>query len=210
MSRFAQARFLLSAASATQFPADRGAEVAFAGRSNAGKSSAINAILARRSLARTGKTPGSTRLVNFFELGSDRRVVDLPGYGYARVTERERLEWAPLIEALRERRSLQGLFLIVDARRGIAAADLALLEWADPAARRVHVLLAKADKLSRREAAGALRSAEQILRSRASAQLFSAFGEGVVEAQQLLTSWLAPAPEADKKFPGGRTATGAD
>ncbi len=210
MSRFAQARFLLSAASATQFPADRGAEVAFAGRSNAGKSSAINAILARRSLARTGKTPGSTRLVNFFELGSDRRVVDLPGYGYARVTERERLEWAPLIEALRKRRSLQGLFLIIDARRGIAAADLALLEWADPAARRVHVLLAKADKLSRREAAGALRSAEQILRSRASAQLFSAFGEGVVEAQQRLTSWLAPAPEADKKFPGGRTATGAD
>lgn len=190
MSRFAQARFLLSAAAVAQFPADRGVEVAFAGRSNAGKSSAINTILARRALARTSKTPGRTRLINFFELGDDRRLVDLPGYGYARVTERERLEWGPLIEALRSRQSLSGLFLIVDVRRGIGHADLALLEWADPATRRVHVLLTKADKLNRREAAEALRAARQALGSRASAQLFSAFGEGLKEAQEVLMSWL--------------------
>jgi GTP-binding protein len=227
MSRFAQARFLLSAAAAAQFPADRGAEVAFAGRSNAGKSSAINAILARRSLARTSKTPGRTRLINFFELGGECRVVDLPGYGYARVTQRERLEWGPLTEALRERRSLSGLFLIVDARRGIGQADLALLEWADPAARRVHVLLAKADKLTRQEAADVLRAARQVLGGRASAQLFSIFGEGLAQAQQVLVSWLTEGVPGDasvedsdsartsgpaqrKKFPGGREATGAD
>ncbi len=192
MSRFAEARFLLSAAASAQFPTDRGAEVAFAGRSNAGKSSAINAILARRSLARASKTPGRTRLVNFFDLGAERRIVDLPGYGYARVSERERLEWGPLIDALRARRSLYGLFVIVDARRGVGEADLALVEWADPAARRIHVLLAKADKLNRRQAAEALRTARQVLRSRASAQLFSAVtGEGLEEAQQVLASWLA-------------------
>ncbi len=192
MSRFAEARFLLSAAASAQFPTDRGAEVAFAGRSNAGKSSAINAILARRSLARASKTPGRTRLVNFFDLGAERRIVDLPGYGYARVSERERLEWGPLIDALRARRSLYGLFVIVDARRGVGEADLALVEWADPAARRIHVLLAKADKLNRRQAAQALRTAQQALRSRASAQLFSAVnGEGLEEAQQVLASWLA-------------------
>ncbi len=192
MSRFAETRFLLSAAAATQFPPDRGAEVAFAGRSNAGKSSAINAILSRRSLARASKTPGRTRLLNFFEVGVDRRIIDLPGYGYARVAARERLEWGPLIEALRGRRSLHGLFLIVDARRGVSAADLALVEWADPAARRIHALLTKADKLNRREAAEALRAARQALQGRASAQLFSAVGgEGLEEAQRVLAAWLA-------------------
>ncbi len=194
MSRFAEAQFLLSVAAVGQFPPDRGVEVAFAGRSNAGKSSAINAILGRRSLARASKTPGRTRLLNFFELGADRRIVDLPGYGYSRVPERERLEWGPLIEALRKRRSLHGLFLIVDARRGVGEADLALIEWADPAARRIHVLLTKADKLNRREAAEGLRTAQRTLQSRASAQLFSAVGgEGLAEAQQVLATWLAGA-----------------
>jgi GTP-binding protein len=194
MSRFAEARFLLSAAAPEQFPPDRGAEVAFAGRSNAGKSSAINAILARRSLARTSKTPGRTRLLNFFELGAERRIVDLPGYGYARVPEAERLEWGPLIGALRGRGSLRGLFLIVDARRGVQEADLALVEWAQPAVRHVHALLTKADKLKRQDAAKALREAQGRLESRVSAQLFSAIdGEGLAEAQQLLTSWLSSA-----------------
>ncbi len=206
MSRFAEARFLLSAAAATQFPPDRGAEVAFAGRSNAGKSSAINAVLARRSLARASKTPGRTRLVNFFDLGAGRRIVDLPGYGYARVPEHERLEWGPLVGALRERRSLHGVFLIVDARRGVGAADLALVEWADPAARRIHVLLTKADKLRRREAAEALRAARQALRGRASAQLFSAVGgEGLAEAQQVLADWLAAAETVEPASRDGRT-----
>jgi GTP-binding protein len=191
MSRFAEARFVLSAAAPVQFPPDLGAEVAFAGRSNAGKSSAINAILARRALARTSKTPGRTRLINFFELQAERRIVDLPGYGFARVPQRERLDWGPLIDALRGRASLRGLFLIVDARRGVGESDLALVDWADPAARRVHVLLAKSDKLNRREAAAALPSARRRLGDRVSAQLFSAFdGQGLTEAQHVLASWL--------------------
>jgi GTP-binding protein len=191
MSRFAQAQFLLSAASARQFPPDRGREVAFAGRSNAGKSSAINAILARRALARTGKQPGQTRLINFFDLGAERRIVDLPGYGYAQVPQRERLEWGPLIDALRGRHSLRGLFLVVDARRGLGESDLALIEWAEPARRSVHVLLTKSDKLNRSEASRALKTARDALDSVASAQLFSApGGEGVAEAQQVLERWV--------------------
>lgn len=215
MSRFPQARFLLSVASVAQFPPDHGVEVAFAGRSNAGKSSAINAVLARRALARTGKTPGQTRLLNYFELGAARRLVDLPGYGYARVSERERQGWGPLLERLRERRSLRGLFLIVDARRGLGPLDLDLIDWAAPEARRVHVLLTKADKLNRREADGVLRAAQELLAEQAaarcldglpfSAQLFSASdGRGVPEAQRVLASWLDGAsmtPENDSSAP---------
>lgn len=192
MSRFAEAHFLLSAAAARQFPPDRGVEAAFAGRSNAGKSSAINAILARRALARTSKTPGRTRLLNFFDLGGERRIVDLPGYGYAQVPERERAGWSGLIDALRGRRSLRGLFLIVDARRGLGEADLALIEWADPSVRAVHVLLTKADKLSRRQSAEALSSARAHLQGGVTAQLFSAVtGDGLTGAQRVLTTWLA-------------------
>ena len=132
MSRFPNVRFLISAAAATQFPPDDGAEVAFAGRSNAGKSSAINAIAQRRALARTSKAPGRTRLVNFFEVMPRGRIVDLPGYGYASAPENERRTWAPLIDALRARARSSGLFLIVDARRGISASDQGLIAWADP------------------------------------------------------------------------------
>jgi GTP-binding protein len=191
MSRFEQARFLLSAAAPRQFPPDTGAEVAFAGRSNSGKSSAINAIVQRRSLARTSKTPGRTRLLNFFELAPMRRLVDLPGYGYASVSQAERGAWGPLIEALRERACLRGLFVIVDARRGVSAGDERLLEWAAPR-QRVHVLLSKADKLGRSEAARALRAAASRLGGRASVQLFSALeGTGVAEARETLAAWLA-------------------
>src|ERR1700744_5045628 len=115
--RFSQGRFLTSAAAPAQFPADLGAEVAFVGRSNAGKSTAINAIVARHGLARTSKTPGRTRLLNFFSLGEARRIVALPGYGFAEGPREERASWAPLIDALRPRTSLKGLFLIVDSRR---------------------------------------------------------------------------------------------
>ncbi|HXS26951.1 MAG TPA: ribosome biogenesis GTP-binding protein YihA/YsxC [Steroidobacteraceae bacterium] len=201
---FAHARFLLSVASLAQFPPDHGAEVAFAGRSNAGKSSALNAILARRALARTGKTPGRTRLLNYFELGAAARIVDLPGYGYAQVSERERLAWQPLLARLRERRSLRGLFLIIDARREVTALDLALIDWAAHAP--VHVLLTKADKLNRSDAARALRNARAAL-SQPTVQLFSAVsGEGVSEAQQVLREWLG-----DKKTPEtSGEVTGAD
>ncbi len=191
MSRFNQVQFLISAASPAQFPADVGAEVAFVGRSNAGKSSAINAITQRHGLARTSKTPGRTQLLNFFELGPQRRLVDLPGYGYANVPDQQRNTWPPLIDALRERASLQGLFVIVDARRGLKDGDAGLLDWARPG-QRVHVLLSKADKLNRSEGAQALRAATAALAGRASVQLFSALkGTGVEAAQRTLESWLA-------------------
>ena len=207
MSRFPEARFLVSAASAAQFPADVGAEVAFAGRSNAGKSSAINAIVQRQGLARTSKTPGRTRLLNFFALGPANRLVDLPGYGYANAPPSERRTWPALMEALRSRASLRGLFLIVDARRGLTAGDVALLAWADPG-QRVHVLLSKADKLSRGERAAVLKAASGRLGAAASAQLFSALnGTGVRQAQDTLEAWLAA--QRGIKNPGGVTA-GAD
>jgi GTP-binding protein len=208
VAAFPNAKFLVSAAAPGQFPADRGAEVAFAGRSNAGKSSAINAIVGRQGLARTSKTPGRTRLINFFELSPEERIVDLPGYGYASAPESERRTWPRLIEALRERGALKGLFVIVDARRGIGEGDEALLAWASPG-QRVHVLLSKADKLSRNEGRQALAAAARALRGRATVQLFSAHARaGVDEAQGVLRSWLipgtrnAPPPQAasdDKK-----------
>ena len=191
MNRFAQAQFLLSAASPSQFPVDRGTEVAFAGRSNAGKSSAINAITGRRSLARTSKTPGQTRLLNFFELAPGRRIVDLPGYGYASVPEPERRKWAPLIGALRNRASLKGLFLIVDSRRGLMEGDLELIEWANPELRAVHILLSKSDKLNRREATQLLQATTEALDGHATVQLFSAVDKtGVADAQRVLHGWL--------------------
>jgi len=191
MSRFAEVRFLVSAATPAQFPADVGAEVAFAGRSNAGKSSAINAIVQRQGLARTSKTPGRTRLLNFFALGPAWRLVDLPGYGYAGGPAAERRTWPVLIEALRRRASLKGLFVVVDARRGLTQADEGLIEWVEPR-QRLHVLLAKADKLTRSAGLAALRAASGRLGSRASVQLFSArSATGLKQAQDTLEAWLA-------------------
>jgi GTP-binding protein len=194
MSRFDEASFLTSVASAAQFPADAGAEVAFAGRSNAGKSSAINAITQRRGLARTSKTPRRTRLLNYFELAPSKRLVDLPGYGYASVAQRDRETWLALLERLRSRASLKGLFVIVDSRRGLTDGDHSLIDWVQ-GEHRLHVLLSKADKLSRSEAAAAHRAAAARLGARGTVQLFSALrGIGVREAQDTLTAWLAMTP----------------
>jgi GTP-binding protein len=193
VSLFPHVQFLLSAAQPVQFPADRGAEVAFAGRSNAGKSSAINMIVQRHGLARVSRTPGRTRLLNFFEVGADRRIVDLPGYGYAAAPDAERRTWAPLIGALRERESLRGLVLIVDSRRGVAAEDENLIAWAREGGREVavHVLLSKSDKLNRSESTKALREAKAALGASATVQLFSVLDKtGVQEAQRTLQSWL--------------------
>ncbi len=208
MSRFPHAEFLISAAAPVQFPADEGAEVAFVGRSNAGKSSAINAIVQRQGLARTSKTPGRTRLLNFFDLGGQRRIVDLPGYGYASAPEAERRTWRPMIEALKDRRSLRGLFVIVDARRGVTAGDEGLLDWSAPE-HHIHVLLSKADKLNRSEGIKVLREATAALAGRdATVQLFSAHSRaGVEEAQNALAGWLAEKAESqvmpDRKNPDG-------
>ena len=191
MSLFPQAHFLLSVARFDQFPADLGTEVAFAGRSNSGKSSAINAITARNGLARTSKTPGRTKLLNFFELEPDRRIIDLPGYGYAQASPDERAQWTGLIEALPGRESLIGLFLIVDIRRGITAQDEQLIGWAGDAGWQVHVLLAKCDKLNQRERATALKDASKHLVDGMTAQIFSAHDKtGVQDAQKRLVAML--------------------
>lgn len=177
MSRFPDVRFMLSVAAATQFPPDVGAEVAFAGRSNAGKSSAINCLVGRRDFARTSKTPGRTQLVNFFALSEGRRLVDLPGYGYARVTDVMREHWRTLMTRyFDQRRSLSGLMLVVDSRRGIGDFDRQMLEWAMALGCACHVLLTKADKLSRQESATALGVAKQELAvyGETTVQLFSA------------------------------------
>ena len=196
MSRLGEARFLTSVAATAQFPADVGAEVAFAGRSNAGKSSAINAITQRRGLARTSKTPGRTRLLNYFELAPARRLVDLPGYGYASVAAAERDVWLPLLEGLRARASLKGLFVIVDSRRGLTEGDEGIFEWAQ-GDHRLHVLLSKADKLNRGESAAVLRATSARLAGRGTVQLFSALrGIGLHEAQETLAAWLGLAPRS--------------
>jgi GTP-binding protein len=203
---FSQARFLVSAASPGQFPPDQGAEIAFAGRSNSGKSSAINTLTGRQGLARISKTPGRTRLINFFELQSGARFVDLPGYGYAEVSNTERASWLPMLEALRGRTSLRGLCLIVDSRRGIQAEDSELIAWADPALRQVHVLLTKADKLKKNEARVQVDKARRLLGNAATVQLFSSQdGGGLVEARKRVAAMLA-----EKKTPATLRPPGSD
>jgi GTP-binding protein len=193
MPQFPDARFLTSAWQAAQFVPDDGSEVAFAGRSNAGKSSAINAIVNRRDFARTSKTPGRTQLINFFALESGRRLVDLPGYGYAKVSQEMRDHWRRLLDAyFRRRRSLAGMFVVVDSRRGIGDFDRQMLDWAAGLDCGVHVLLTKADKLSRADAARALAQARRDLPAEVSVQLFSVpDSQGIDEARQRLAGFLA-------------------
>jgi GTP-binding protein len=192
-SSYQHAHLIESAALPAQFPLDEGAEVAIAGRSNAGKSSAINAITGRRALARTSKTPGRTRLVNFFELMPGQRLVDLPGYGYAAGAQADRSRWAALVDALILRRTLRGLILVVDARRAVQEADEQLLAWAEGHARPVHVLLAKSDLLKRTEARTLLASCHERLSDRATVQLFSARESvGIEQAREVIENWLQP------------------
>lgn len=197
MSQFPGVQFLTSAAAPAQFPADQGWEVAVAGRSNCGKSSAINVLLGRHGLARTSRTPGRTQLYNFFELAPGRRLVDLPGYGHASVPGEIRATWGPMAEALRQRECFAAVLLVVDCRRGVGELDLALLDWAERPPARTHVLLSKADKLPRGQAMAAIREATAVIGERASVQLFSAHkGTGVDESRSVLRRWLA---EAQKK-----------
>jgi GTP-binding protein len=174
VNRFPEADFLTSAHRPDQFVPDEGRELAFAGRSNSGKSSAINAALHRRDLARTSKTPGRTQLVNFFSLGGDRRLVDLPGYGYARVSRTLQQHWRGLLEAYLERGSLAGLVLVIDSRRGILEGDEVILDWCGAAQCPVHILLTKADKLTRNAAAQVLREVRAAVARPTTVQLFSA------------------------------------
>ncbi len=191
------ARFLISAPTLAQCPADSGAEVAFAGRSNAGKSSAINALTRQKALARTSKTPGRTQLINHFSLGenAELRLVDLPGYGYAKVPEKVKLEWQRhLSDYLQRRASLRGLVLVMDVRHPLTEFDQTMLGWADDQEMPVHILLTKADKLKRGAAASALqqvRSRLQEWEDLVSIQLFSALkGQGIDTLEQRLDAWL--------------------
>lgn len=191
------ARFLTSAPTLATCPADDGAEVAFAGRSNAGKSSAINTLTQQNALARTSKTPGRTQLINFFTVAgaAERRLVDLPGYGFAKVPEAVKLEWQRhLADYLQHRRSLRGTVLVMDVRHPLTEFDQMMLGWADEAGMPVHLLLTKADKLKRGAAMGALQKVRHAMREwedLVSVQLFSSHDrQGVDELAQRLDSWL--------------------
>jgi len=197
MSIYPSLRFLTSAAEPHQLAPDTGREVAFAGRSNSGKSTAINAITQRSGLARVSRTPGRTQLVNFFELGAGQRLVDLPGYGFAKVPEKMRLHWLGLMEHyFNVRESLVGLMLIVDSRRGLSAQDAAMLEWVLSRQRAAHVLLTKADKLNRRDSQRVLKDTAAACEDTAvTAQLFSARAkQGIDEARLVMQGWLEGQP----------------
>ncbi len=194
---YQHARFLTSAAQLTQLPPDEDFEVAFAGRSNAGKSSALNRITRQKSLARTSKTPGRTQLINFFILDDKRRLVDLPGYGYAKVAEAIKRRWQETMENyLSSRQSLQGLILLMDVRHPLRDIDRQLLSWCWHVGMPVHILLTKVDKLKRGPAQATLLKVRDELNQLApagstSVQLFSALkGIGVEEVQDRLDHWL--------------------
>lgn len=197
-SLYHQTRYILSALHLRDAPLDEGFEVAFAGRSNAGKSSAINAITHHKALARTSKTPGRTQLLNFFEVDEQRRLVDLPGYGYAKVPDSIRNNWRKAMEAyLQERRSLRGVFLLMDIRHPLTDFDWQMIEWCQYRQRPLHIALTKADKLSRGAARGVLLQVQSSLKQQArgmhlTLQLFSAPDRtGVDEAHDVLDQWLA-------------------
>lgn len=197
------ASFVISAPTLATCPDDTGAEVAFAGRSNAGKSSAINALTQQNGLARTSRTPGRTQLINFFSVMNNEalRLVDLPGYGYAKVPEAVKIEWQKhLSDYLRGRFSLRGLVLLMDVRHPLTEFDQMMLSYADQRNMPVHILLTKADKLKKGPASAALQKVRSRLKEwedLVSVQLFSSLKrDGVDTLSQKLDQWLYT-PEED-------------
>lgn len=189
------ASFLTSAAKLNQSPEDTGHEIAFVGRSNAGKSSAINVLCDQRSLARTSKTPGRTQLLNFFALDEERRLVDLPGYGFAKVREGIKRDWqGTLANYLETRQCLKGIIILVDIRHPLKDYDRQMIEWAGGMNLATHILLTKADKLKRGPAAAALLGIKRDIADinpEASIQLFSALKkQGIAEAHEKMNQWL--------------------
>jgi GTP-binding protein len=196
---FNKATFTQSAPSIRECPPEEGVEVAFAGRSNAGKSSAINALTNNSKLARTSKTPGRTQLINFFELSTTQRLVDLPGYGYAKVSREMKEQWQRyLSEYLRSRQCLKGLVLLMDIRHPLQEFDTTMLNWAAEAGMPVHILLTKADKLSRGNAGSTLLAVRNEMKKAqlndlVTVQTFSALkNTGVDLLKVKLQEWLAP------------------
>lgn len=196
MPIFQHARFHLSAHHLRDLPPASGIEVAFAGRSNAGKSSALNTLANHNRLAFVSKQPGRTQLINFFTLGDDKHLVDLPGYGYAKVPEAMRNHWQHVLSRyLSERQSLAGLVLVMDSRHPLTPLDRQMLDWFSPSGRPVHVLLTKSDKLSRSESTILLGKVRQELQATwgiaISVQLFSSLKKlGVEEAEKVLGEWF--------------------
>lgn len=187
--------FLKSAALVSQLPEDSGFEIAFAGRSNAGKSSALNCLTGIKNLARTSKTPGRTQLINLFSLDDQRRLVDLPGYGYAKVPLQVKLEWQKnLAHYLEVRKSLKGLVLLMDIRHPLKELDQMMIDWALHRALPVHIVLTKSDKLSRSEAKNCLLKVERhydLAKHLITVQTFSSLKkEGVDELILVLNQWL--------------------
>lgn len=193
---FHQTSFITSAAKLHQLTEDEGVEVAFAGRSNAGKSSAMNRLCQQKALARTSKTPGRTQLINLFEVRPDVRLVDLPGYGFAKVPEAVRRQWGQLIGSYMEKReSLRGVIVVMDSRHPMKDTDIQMLDWCAAVGTPAHCLLTKADKLKRSAASQAKLSVEKKLRAYDadfSTQLFSATnGLGVDELRSKLIELLS-------------------
>jgi GTP-binding protein len=200
MTWYQRAHFLKSAHKCSQLPEDAGVEVAFAGRSNAGKSSAINVICQQKGLCRTSKTPGRTQLINVFSLTDQQRLIDLPGYGFAKVPGTVRKHWEQeLANYLLHRACLKGLIVLVDIRRGIQDLDRRLLDFAATAELSAYVLLTKCDKLKRGPAHAALHAASRQLTqdyNNAEAQLFSSVNaDGVAQARKKLDHWLDRQPD---------------
>lgn len=194
---FTKAQFLLSAPSIKQCPEDTGKEVAFAGRSNAGKSSALNTLTNNKKLARTSKTPGRTQLLNFFSLTEDCRLVDLPGYGFAKVPKAMKQAWdRNLAGYLQERKSLQGLVMLMDIRHPLQQYDWQMIRWASKSGMPIHLLLTKADKLKKGPAKSILLQVKRDLSDEGfidniSMQTFSSLKkEGINELNEQLQDWL--------------------
>jgi len=213
MPLFQQAAFLTTVAHLRDLPADAVREVAFAGRSNAGKSSAINTLAGRVRLAYVSKTPGRTQHLNYFTLADGKYFVDLPGYGYAKAPLEIRAQWEGLIGPyLGKREQLAGLVVIMDIRRPLTDLDLRLIDWFRPTGRPIHILLSKADKLSRQEQSKTLRSVKAELATWGGAelysvQLFSSLKKtGVEEAEGVLAGWLGLENKRppDKGGPGAK------
>ncbi len=190
-----QASFSMSAPDLKSTPEDIGREIAFAGRSNAGKSSALNTLTRQKALARTSKTPGRTQLLNFFPLNDDLRFVDLPGYGYAKVPEKVKREWQLLMETyLAERASLYGIILVMDIRHPLTEFDWQMIKWCDQTQKPLHILLTKADKMNYGAAKNILYQVQGELGNQGmdvSLQLFSSLKKmGVDDIHDLLDSWF--------------------
>lgn len=214
---FHSAKFLISAPTLRECPPEIGAEVAFAGRSNAGKSSAINTLTRNGKLARTSKTPGRTQLINFFALNNSEelRLVDLPGYGYAKVPEKVKREWQKhLSEYLYKRETLRGLVLLMDIRHPLTEFDTMMINWAVDADMPVRVLLTKSDKLKRGAAKTTLLKVQKEIREAevddlVSVQLFSSLKkEGVEELGKLMSSWMIVEESSEEETEPGSEAEG--